>query len=385
MKRKILFVVTYFDCGGINRSLQNLLNCIDIKHYDIDVFGMVPDGMFIHLYKNCRVLPRHLFLSALMARFAQQTGAMRLLSLLVKILNKASKGRLGVIIKKNSAKRLMQRKYDTVVAFSEGAPTVFVGMMNHLKSVAWIHCDYSSYRQLNGNPDEHSLYSHFKHIVCVAEYPRCSFLSVYPDLASKVHTIYNILDYKMMKDLSNQDVKEPFTQDIFHIVSVGRLDPVKRLSIVPSIAKQLVDKGCQFRWYVIGPKGGTTEEYDQLMENISRHCLCKEVIYLGERENPYAYIARADLLVNTSISEACPYVINEAKILHTPVICSNFGSASEFVDNKVNGFICTIENMADTIANYIIDKELQKYIKTNINSFAYDNEVLMEHVYQVLN
>ena len=384
MKRRILFVVTYFDCGGINRSLQNLLNRIDVERYDVDVFGMVPDGMFSSLYKNCHVLPRHFLLSALMARYAQQKGSMRILSMVVKILSKVTNGLIGNLIKSNAAKRLKRRNYDTVVAFGEGAPTAFVGLMNHTNSVAWIHCDYSSYRQLNGNIDESALYSQFRHVVCVAEYPRRSFLSFYPDLASKTCTIYNILDDRMMMSLAKEEVKESFAQDVFHIVSIGRLDPVKRLSIVPSIAKQLVDNGCQFKWYVIGPKGGTMEEYDQLMKNISSLGVSDKVVYLGEKKNPYSYIARTDLLVNTSISEACPYVINEAMILHTPVVCTNFGSAAEFVNHGVNGFICPIEEMAVIISNYIRDKELQENINANLSSFTYENDVLMKQVYQVL-
>lgn len=384
MKKKILFVVTYFDCGGINRALQNLLNRIDVNRYEIDVFGLVPDGMFADLYKNCRVLPRQLLLSALMARYAQQTGVMKVLCLLVKVLNKATKGTFGLRIKQNTAKHLMKHNYHTVVAFSEGAPTAFIGLMRHPNSVAWIHCDYASYRNLNGDVDERALYSLYKHIVCVAEYPRQSFLSYFPELVSRTTAIYNIQDDAMMKSLAEKEVKEAFSENVFNIVSIGRLDPVKRLSMVPILAKQIADAGCRFKWYVIGPKGGTTDEYDNLMKNISDQGVGNQVIYLGEKNNPYAYISRSDILVNTSISEACPYVINEAKILHIPVVCTNFGSAIEFVDNEVNGFISPIEEMSKIIISYIKDKNLQKRIKNNINAFTYDNKALLEHIYQVL-
>ena len=384
MKHRILFVVTYFDCGGINRALQNLLNRIDINRYDIDVFGMVPDGMFADYYKNCRVLPRHMLLSALMARYGQQTGTMRIWCLLVKVLNKVTRGYFGNRVKQYVAKRLKRQGYDTVVAFSEGAPTSFVRLMNHSNSVAWIHCDYSSYKQLNGNIDELAIYSHFKHVVCVAEYPRQTFLSCYPAMASRTTSIYNIQDDAMMMSLAKDEVKESFSNDLFNIVSIGRLDPVKRLSIVPVLAKRLVDVGLKFRWYVIGPRGGTTDEFNSLIENISQQGVTDHVFYLGEKENPYAYISRADLLVNTSISEGCPYVINEAKILHTPVVCTNFGSAAEFVDDGVNGFICPIETMADTIVNYMKDGELQRMTKSNLNTFTYNNKVLLEQVYQIL-
>lgn len=384
MKLRVLFVVTYFDCGGINRALQNLLNLIDVERYDIDVFGMVPDGMFSDLYKNCKVLPRFLLLSALMARYAQQTGIMRVVCFFVKVLDKITKGLFGKKIKQNAAQRLMHQKYDTVVAFSEGAPTAFVRLMNHPNSVAWIHCDYASYNQLNGNVDEQTMYLHYKHIVCVAEYPRQSFLSFYPNMASRTKAIYNIQDDLMMKKMSKANVPESFSNDKFNIVSIGRLDPVKRLSIVPVLARQIIDAGCQIVWYVIGPQGGTAVEYEKLIQNISKYGVENQVHYLGEKGNPYAYISRADLMVNTSISEACPYVINEAKILHTPVICTNFGSASEFVDDGENGFISAIETMSETIVRYIKDDELKRKIRNNISPFQYDNEALLQQIYQVL-
>ena len=385
MKHRVLFVVTYLDCGGINRALQNLLNRLNTEMFDVSVFAMVPDGMFISLYKNCHILPRHYLLSALMARYVhQKKGLKRLFSILVKGINRLSKGAIGSIIQKNAAKRLMKHHYDTVVAFSEGAPTAFVELMNHSNTVAWIHCDYASYWSLNNNKDELRLYSKYNHIVCVADYPRLSFLSYYPELSTRTTTIYNILDDRMIKSLAQESVLDTFCDDQFSIVSVGRLDPVKRLSIVPKLSKRLSDAGCQFKWFVIGPKGGTLEEYEKLVHNIVEYGMEDRVFYLGEKENPYSYISRSDLLVNTSISEACPYVINEAKLLHTPVICPDFGSAPEFVDDGVNGFICAIEDMADIIIRYIKDKELQNKIKESLSTFIYDNESLLRRVEQVI-
>ena len=354
MKKKVLFVVTYFDCGGINRSLQNLLNLMNVGRYEVDVFGMVPDGMFAHLYKNCRVMPRDHFLSALMARYSQQRGFAKVLSLFIKSLDRLTKGRLGHRIKLRAAKSLINKnRYDTVVAFSEGAPTEFVNLMNHPNMVAWVHCDYASYKELNWGKEESSIYSHYKHIVCVADYPRRSFVSCYPELSDRTTAIYNIQDVDMMRSMAKEDIPEKMDDGVFTMLSVGRLDPIKRLSIIPSIAQRLIEFGCDFQWYIIGPKGGTNEEFNKLVSRLNEPGIKGKVHYLGEKGNPYAYISRASLLVNTSFSEACPYVVNEAKILHVPVVCTNFGSAGEFVDNGKNGFICTIEDMPEVIARYI--------------------------------
>ena len=46
MKKRILFVVTYLDTGGISRSLQNFLNQYDTTLFDIDVFALIHQGAF---------------------------------------------------------------------------------------------------------------------------------------------------------------------------------------------------------------------------------------------------------------------------------------------------------------------------------------------------
>lgn len=381
---RVLFVVTYFDCGGINRALQNLLNRIDTSRIEAEVFAMVPDGMFAGLYRNCIVLPGDRMLSLLMARYSQQKGLRRFLCLAVKLLDRLSGRRFGAFVKRSAAQKLSARGYDTVVAFSEGAPTAFVAMMKHPRSVAWIHCDYASYSQLNGAPDELGLYSGFSRIVCVADYPKKSFISAYPSLASRTEAVNNVQDVEMMRSMAALNVPEDFSGELFNIVSVGRLDPVKRLSAVPEIASNIAAAGCAFRWYVIGPKGGTLDEYEKLTTGISRPGLEGKVVYLGEKENPYAYISRADLLVNTSVSEACPYVVNEAKILHTPVVCTDFGSAREFVNDGVEGFIRPLEEIADTIVGYISDASLRERIESGVAGFSFDNSAILERVCRIL-
>ena len=108
------------------------------------------------------------------------------------------------------------------------------------------------------------------------------------------------------------------------------------------------------------------------------------VFYVGEKDNPYPFIEKADLLVNTSLSEACPYVINEAKVLHTPVICTDFGSSKEFIQDGVNGFIRPIESISDAIIEFITNIELQIKIKNNLNHFEYNNSSILEQIYRII-
>lgn len=382
--KKILFVVTYLDTGGISRSLQNLLAKIDATKYAVDIFSMSHQGNFKSNFVNCNLLPKDALMHSLISRFGKARLYEKILSGCVKIVNKMLGGKLSAYVYSRVASKLSCSGYDAVIAFSEGVPTKLVSMMTHPNKVAWIHCDYKSYHKLNGNIDESNIYYSFKAIVNVSEFTQKSFIDLYPQYADKCYAIYNVLDVEMMKRQAEETYQPSYNDTYFNLVSVGRLDPIKRMSIIPSIAKQLIERGCSIRWYVVGPKGGTDEEYNNLIDNISSLGLSNEVIIVGERKNPYPFIKNANLLVNTSISEACPYVINEAKILCTPIVCPDFGSAKEFITNGKEGYYIPIDEFADCISKLINDISLRNEIYANLQCFNYDNDSIIKQFYKVV-
>ena len=384
MKKRILFVITNFGTGGILRSLQNFLNRYDSSTYDVDVFALTHQGLYRDQLPNCRVLPRHRFLDASLARFEKQSGTGKVESFVMKILNKVTGYRFQSALFRKVANKLVQgNEYDAVIAFSEGVPTAFVACMNHSNKIGWIHCDYASYMQINGGHSELATYDKLQHIVCVSEFTRQSFVRIYPTLDDKTEAVYNIIDDEMMRNKATEPIKETFDDTLFNIVSVGRIDPVKRLSVVPELARRVTDAGCKIRWYVIGPKG-TDREVRLFEENRKKYNVEDVVFPLGEKANPYPYIAKADLLVNTSISEACPYVINEAKILGTPVVCTDFGSAKEFVDYGINGFYEPIERISDRIISLVNNPNELRRMKEALKEFRYDNEHILNKIYSLI-
>ena len=385
MKKRVLFVVTYFDCGGTCRSLQNLLQGIDTELVEVDLFGMVEEGMYKDIFPNSRVIPEKRWLRALMARYSQQSGLRRWESLVAKILRKVTGGWFERWIVRRACRQLAQRPYDAVVAFSEGAPTNFVAQIPHHNRIAWIHCDYASYYRLNGARDESVLYGAYNSIVCVSKFTASTFSAIYPHLQARVRSIFNLLDVAMVRSLAQKPLPEAVAaQAGFQILSIGRLDPVKRLSVIPAIAAELKQRGCRFYWRVVGPKGGSEEEYHKLMADIERYQVGDCVVWLGEQANPYPFIAQSDLLVCPSRSEACPYVVNEAKTLHVPVVCTDFGSASEFVEAGVHGYTASLEALPDVIASLILDEERHKSLVRNLAEFDYDNRPMIRSLYQLL-
>lgn len=382
--KRLLFIIPNQTTGGTNRSLQSLLVNIDNSKYAVDVFAMSHGGVYDGAFTNCRLLSPDLFVESIIARLENLKGWRKAVGAVAKLLCKISGYRFQEVVFAMAAKKLMRKKYDTVIAYSEGVATGLLEEMAHRSKLAWIHCDYLSYYQLNGCKDERAVYSGCRAIVCVSEFTRQSFLSVYPEFASRTYAIGNLMDVRRIRLLALEPVPEHISKSMFNILSIGRIDPVKRLSVIPEIAAKLMDCGHDFHWYIIGPKG-TDAEYSRLLSNMERYGCRDRVTLLGEKKNPYSYIRLADLVVNTSISEACPYVVNEAKILGKPVVCTDFGSAPEFIQNGVTGYYVPLGHMAAHITELISDKRKYTSMCDSLADFKYGNEALLEKIDMLLN
>lgn len=386
--KNILFITTSFRHGGTNKSLENLLSLLDPEKYQMDVFAMEHYGPYNSMLSNCTILPKDKWLHALIAQYRDTAGSTKLRSMTLKVLRKllAWLGLdLSEYLYKNAVRTFSKNKtYDTVVAFSEGAPTAFAQHFKTKNKIAWIHCDYKSYMSLNNHPDETKIYQAYQSIVCVSEFTKDSFCKIMPTLCRKAYAIHNVVNVNEIKLLSEKKIDEKYyDENVFNIVSVGRINVIKRFDEIPQIVRILLDKGCKLNWILIGPEG-QPDEQRSLLENIRKYRVEETFFWIGEKDNPYPYIKNSDLLVNVSISEACPYVVNEAKVLHTPVVCTNFGSAVEFIEHDINGLIAPLASIVDAVELLIKNKKQYNRIKDNIEKFTYSNEKILNKIYILL-
>jgi len=360
---------------------------MDNQDVNVDVFAMEHVGPFEHELPSCNILCSNILIEALIGRFCDLKGKMKVLGFVVKLCRKI----LDLFgfdlvrwIFSFEARSNFSGIYDEVIAFSEGAPTLFVSYVETVKRIAWVQCDYQRYLRLNGNPDEEKVYKLFDAIICVSEYTCHVFCSVYPSVAPVTHAIHNIIDLNEIYKLARIDMNDrEFSNEVFTILSVGRIDSVKRFSRIPEVARMLWDRGCRFRWYILGNKEDTME-FDLLLRNIERYSVSEFVVPLGGRTNPYPYFLRSNLVVCLSTSEACPNAVLEAKILQIPVVCSDFGSASEFVLDGYDGYIVPIERLCEKIEIMIKNQELYNQIKGNLLHYQYGNDIVLSQLVDVL-
>lgn len=375
MKKKVLFVMPQYEIGGITVSLYSFLSMIDPNRLQVDVFAS-PHGPYKGKMPNCKELPENIWLSYPMIK---ENFAVRLFQIVVYGLRFGlSKIRINTfpLLYWIGGKSIHSDKYDAVVCFSEGM-AYMVCSFPAKKLVQWIHCDYKRHLEDNNPKFERYAYKRYDTVVCVSDFVKGVFSEIYPEFASKAIAIHNVINVEDIraKAKSIEDLDEQFKTDTFTIVSCGRLDPVKQFSKIPKIASEIMAKTDKaFRWYILG--GGFPEEQKKIEMEIEKYGLGNTVILLGQKNNVYPYIAKANLYVCTSQSESFPLVVNEAKALCVPVISNQFPSVYESIEESVDGFVVSLEKMSEKIIDFM-DNPLV------INLCRIDNTDALEAFYKV--
>lgn len=354
--KSLLFIVPSRSNGGTNSSLSAIYDALSRK-YKIKILMITSKGEGKYNFISNSFTNN--ILNAYYNDFARLNGKVKLLAFILKIFKRISllfgfsiddvvcKYAAGIIEKKDN--------YDFIIGFQEGLAMHVASNFSNPNKYTWLHCDYE--RFVSADKDELMYYDKFIKIVCVSKYTMHKFVQRYPSLKANTCYIYNLYDAHNIIKLSLEAVDDSrFDNSCFTILSVGRIDPVKRFSLIPKIARNLIDHGVLFCWYILG--GPENDEYHKIQREIEKYNMCKYVKLLGNKSNPYPYFKSSNLYVSTSLSEACPMVFNEARILGIPIVSSNFGSAIEFIQNGIDGQIGTISELPEIISNIINDYHL---------------------------
>ena len=368
-KPRLLFITQDRAIGGGTSSLSALYGIIK-NAYDISVFLLTDEGNAEVSYSE-RIVKSKAITDLYYRNYSLLRGYKRFLSAFVKICFKALK-HLGINVDKIHVRYNINAlcNHDLIISYGEGIATIFAQYIPDCPRIAWIHNEIS--RQPY-SPAFQDLYSKYDHIVTVSNVIANGLKKIYPHLAEKVSGICNIVDTQRIKRLAEESISEHFSSESFNIISIGRLSPVKRFTEIPHIVSEMQSYSKMIKWRIIGPETGGSER-DILMENIHKFNVEGEVEYLGDKVNPYPYLAKSDLLVILSFSEACPMVITEARTLSVPIVSTDFTTAYEFIDDNVDGVVRPISKIAFEIDNLIRDRQRYSQIKLNSANRKNDND-----------
>lgn len=154
-------------------------------------------------------------------------------------------------------------------------------------------------------------------------------------------------------------------------VTMGRMSPEKNQENLIRAFGKLEKEYPNIVLYMLG--AGKLER--KLLNLVKDLHLTEKVIFTGNVDNPFVIMKKCDCFILPSLHEGQPMVINEARVLHMPIIVSNFSSVNGVLIKDGQLLIGTSENE--------ICEGMREYIKGNVPAdYVFDVENYNEEVYQ---
>lgn len=379
-KGKILFVLPSFGIGGTTVSTKNIILLLQKKGYECWAMPLRKKGVLFDLYDDVPQFSSPFVVHALsIDSWKDESDVFRKIGAIALRCLCNHSNRLKKFLVGKALDRITDKNcFDAIVACQESITSEMVSFSAHPNKIAWVRCDYNRIFKMRG---KESLYESFQGIVCVAEEACDHFKAIYPEYINKTFCIPNPQDSDYLIARSKEaDNDMRFIHDKLTLISIGRLHPLKRFEYIPLIAEKLVEKGLDFHWYILGD--GSTEAL--IANSIQKYEMSERVIMLGAKTNPYYYIANSDLLVCLSESEACPRVINEAKILGTPTISTDYPTIYEFIENGINGWISSFDDMVEILYKVMSNYSGMQAVKSELKHFSFNSSPLVSKIEYVL-
>ena len=261
---------------------------------------------------------------------------------------------------------------DVEVAFMEAFPTKILAYSTnqHAKKYAWVHIDVQTYtkqdRLFRSMRHQKACYERFDGIYCVSENVQEAFSAKF-GLTERVHVAYNILDEQAIRRRKDEPVDD-IPKGEFLMVSVGSLIPRKGFERLIHVCGLLKSRGYHFHLLILG-KG---ELYEDLAEQVIDEHLQDSVQLLGFRDNPYPYMAAADLYVCPSYVEGFSTVVSEAVVLETPVVTTDCSGMREILGDSEYGLITqnTEESLFEGLRTMLDKPEVYQYYQQRVRERA---------------
>ncbi|MCR5809450.1 MAG: glycosyltransferase [Clostridiales bacterium] len=339
---KILFFIETLGCGGAEKVLCDLVNHMDRTKFEVSVRTLWPCEGENKLAEGIG------YRSVYPSRSRFNRSRMRLESA------------LGLTYPLH-----LKGDYDIEVAYLEMASTkIIAGSTNRRgKKLAWVHCDLLKAvgDPVNFGKKTAPYYAEYDKVICVSNGIKESFDKIFGGRFPSI-VINNVIDDEAVlkkAELVPADI-EKGSEPI--VMAVGRLSVPKNYYRLLKAHKRILDEGIPHQLWIIG-EGPERVGLERLIDELGVN---KTVHMPGFRDNPYAYMNRADIIACSSSYEGFSTVITEAVILGKPVVTTECPGMREILGDSEFGLIT--ENDDDAfcggLKKMLEDHDLRKHYET---------------------
>ncbi len=370
-------MIRSLEYGGAEKSLVNLLRELPEEKYQIDLLLFKKKGDFIsqlpayiHLLETPQSLRR---LFGPLGQAGRYVVPKLVGTALGKMLRKTRKERMAYrwqhFYKK--AIPMLPGEYDTAVAYVGTEVLYYVAdCVQAKKKFVWIHNDYrkASYSKQDDAP----YFAEIDGIVSVSQDCVGVLKEEFPEYSEKIHCIENITSSAVVREMAEEFVPEEYFSDRINILSVGRLSVQKGFDMAIQACAELKKHGLNFCWFVIGDG----DQKQKLEDMIQQYDVADAFRLLGTRNNPYPYIRHCGFLAQPSRFEGKSVVLDEAKILGTPILATAYSTVADQIQDNLEGVITEMSpsGIVDSVIKLTEHPELLETIKQYLAAREYGNQ-----------
>lgn len=342
MRKQLVFVMQNLKFGGAEKSLLTYLQHFDRDKYQVTLVLHTREGELL------QQVPDDVAVYGLVPRDDHHLLSRVKRAVFFRIL-KYWPGLLKLV------HPVFRRSYAVTVGFMEGLSTELAALFRGPK-IAWVHTDV----QENDWADRYfrhyqqqRIYRQFNEIVFVSQGSLHHFNDKFtvPNTAHE-RVIHNPIDLQHIRAQADRHDTALLnwhydTTDSYRIVTVGRLDPVKRIDLLIQAVRQLNDRNLTLTVVGDGPELGALHAAADGADNI---------FFVGFQRNPIPFVKASDLFVSTSQVESYPTAIIEALVVHTPVLATANIGVREVLHDSAAVLPATISaaDLADRIHQQIV-------------------------------
>lgn len=353
MMRRILIVTESLQMNGVLGSLLGFLSALPKDRYIVELMSFDPHiPEWVSLPKGVHIVeaPIECTAGALYSRNAvkfcleKRKVGLLVLRMVLSVLEK-----LVPALDKRLLYRIanpVEGNWDVACAYSMGAIGHFVRTkVNASQKILWIHTDPSIPELADVWKSYRKIAKDVSGIICVSDGVINAMKANYPELEGRLFCVHNVVDEAAIRAKANSGDIVPKRKDVVRLATVGRFCDVKNQSIVPEIAKEVMKRGHQIEWYLIGP-GASSAKNDDLGGVLH---------YVESMTNPFAMMASADICVQLSKYEGWGLALTEGLVLGCYSIASDIPSFRDQIRDDMYGKLVPISVMdfADAICEAI--------------------------------
>lgn len=317
-KIRILFFIPGLSEGGAEKVLRNLVNNMDQEQFEITVHTIdrynpekyLAEGIRYKAINSCNSG----FGKKLFSYWFRTCAELKL-----------------------AYRFFVKDDYDIEVAYLETVATKIIAQSTNKKAekIAWVHCDLSlkeGMQDIVGKVKKQ--YAKYNKVICVSEGVRRGFEELFGKTFDTV-VLPNVIEDKDILEKSREPIQYSMKRDKIHLIALGRLSQQKNYLYLIETCARLRDAGCSFVLNILGEGS----EREKLAQKITSLNLQGVVFLRGFIENPYSWLRESDILVCSSKYEGLSTVIQEALILHKPVVTTPCSGMEELLGQSEYGMI----------------------------------------------